>query len=162
MKISMILICIGLYIGGEGSCESKAQRSTPEGNLVYAESIGNSVEYQKNQELRYEVLKVSCSANENCSVIAFCNPTLFNKDDMKKIARKLSNDFKNKKVVNVHLFDVKGVAESYSKGTRSLGDLQYERRGWYLRTDDREFLLFFPDSNRKEKPISIKLNRKTD
>lgn len=156
MKICILMICLCFYGVGEQSCKSKIQDSKSEKNRNNDGKVLNNVE---TQEPEYEVLKVGCTEDEKCIVIAYCDPTLFNEAGMEKIAEKLSIDFREKKVVNVNLFDERERAKAYAKGTRNLGDLQNERRGWYLRTDDREFLLFFPDPTRQGKPISIKPKR---
>jgi hypothetical protein len=65
------------------------------------------------------------------------------------------NDFEAKKVINVNIFDRRDLAKSYAEGTRNLGSIQDERRGWYLRKDKTEFLLYFPDPTLRGKPVSL-------
>ena len=113
--------------------------------------------YRSKDKAEYEVLKVACSKDGNCGVIIYCDPSSFNEKDMTRIGERLSQQFREKIVVNANLFDSRDIARSYANGTRSLGDLQVERRGWYLRTADREFLLFTPDPAKSNEQISIKL-----
>lgn len=157
MKICILLLCLCFYAGVEKSCKSKAQHSRPENNLT---NVGTATNGSQTQEPKYEILDVGCTPDEKCVVIAYCDAALFNREDMEKIAEKLSIEFEKKKVVNVNLFDKKDLARAYTKGIPSPRELQYDRRGWYLRTDDREFLLFFPDPARRGKQISIKLKKR--
>lgn len=156
MKISIILICLCLLGVGERACKSKAQNSRPENHRTDMPTV---MKESETKEPKYEVLMNSCTEDENCMVIAYCDPDFFNTKDMEKLVEKLSIDFKKKKVVNVNLFDNKDLARAYAKGIPSPRELQYDRRGWYLRTDDREFLLFFPDPARRGKQISVKPKR---
>ena len=153
MKTFILLICLCFYGLGEQSCNSKAQNSKSEKpNNNNKNILSNS----ETQEQEYEILDIGCTEDERCIVIAYCPPTLFNKEDMEKIVEKLSVQFNEKKLVNVNLFDKRDIAEAYAKGIRDLGGLSNERRGWYFRNDNKEFLLFFPDGIIRNKPVSVK------
>jgi hypothetical protein len=156
MKITLITICICFYIFADGSC--KGQVREPQSNVD--PNPRKSVPRNSNRQVAdYEIISAGCSQDQKCLVIAFCDPKLFTQEGMERIAWGLSNEFKDKTVVNVNLFDKRDLAKSYAKGTRSLGDLQNERRGWYLRTKDREFLLFSPNPANQGKLISVKPKR---
>ncbi len=105
----------------------------------------------------FEVLKVKCTKDESCIAFVYCDSKLFNERDMERIGMKLSRRFGNKRVINANLFDDKEIAEAYIKGVRGLGGIQVERRGWYLRFDDREFILFSPDPTNRDSQTAIKL-----
>lgn len=120
------------------------------------ENSGPHSELLNSQKL-VEVLHVGCTDDEKCVVIAFTNDKHFNEADMRKAAEELSEIFEDKNVVNVDIFDRKDLAEAYVKGVRNIGQSAAERRGWYLKMPDREFLLFFPDREREKKQIAVKL-----
>ncbi len=80
---------------------------------------------------------------------------------METVAKILSEQFRSMNVVNVSIFDKKGLAESYAKGTRNMGNLSSERRGWYLRTDEQEFLQYLPDGAAQNEPAIILLSPKS-
>lgn len=154
MKNFIILTCICFFSFSNNYCKDKSW------NIKSSIPVNNSeqtIEISRKQNPSYEIISTNCSKDKKCVVIVFCPPDSFVKGEMEKIALKFSSEFKDKKVVNINLFDNKDIAESYAKGTRNLGDLQNERRGWYLRTNDKEFLLFFPNSQERNKVESIKL-----
>lgn len=159
MKLFILLICLSLSLIGDKTCKSKKE-------YPKSERYGNRQELKtdaaRSFKMEYEILMNSCSKDQNCIVIVFCDPAFFNEEDMKNIVEEFSADFSDKRVVNLSLFDDEDIAKAYAAGTRNLGNLQNERRGWYVRTEDTEFLLFFPDSDRRGKQLVVKPTNSDD
>lgn len=153
MKTYIICAFIFLLLSDD-ACRSRAQVS--EDNRKPRSLDGRLQKMSEMPDVSYEIIMSNCEPSESCIVIAYCDPIFFNESDMKHISESISRDFKDSSVVNLSLFDKKELAESYAKGTRNLGALQQERRGWYFRQGNKEFLLFYPDSNRRSKPISVR------
>lgn len=159
IKTYLLLVCLCVYGLGKHSYNGKAQNSGLEKHENNAE---NFLSGRKTQRPKYEVLDVGCTKDERCIVIAFCDPAFFSKETMEKIAEKLSIEFRKKKIVNVNLFDKRDIAKAYAKGTRELGGIPRERRGWYFRSSEKEFLLFSPDENNHDELISVKPKQKNE
>lgn len=150
MRVAFFLIFSLLQWVSSESCKRHSSAEPVNVNSINAVSRDG----QKPNEL-CEILKSGCNANRKCVVIAYCAPKLFSRQNMTHVMHYFSSEFKNQLVVNVSLFDNLGVASSYVEGTRNLGNLQNERRGWYVRTSEREFLMFFRDPVNRGKPVIL-------
>lgn len=141
LGVFFIYFCLA---GGTG-CEFRVQ------------SQGNQPDRPNIAQDAYELLHIGCSSNGNCTLIIYATPSLFDQEGMSRIAKTLSTKYKDKGVVNANLFDTRSVAMAYVAGNRSLGDLQNERRGWYVRTKKKEFLLFFADPTNRTRTSVVKI-----
>jgi hypothetical protein len=144
MKTLTLLIYLSFSFVGDGGCNSSAQNKREQPG----QQVGNA-------EIVF--LKMVCSDDHKCVVIAFCDPALFTKENMTRIAKKVSERFEKRAVVNISIFDNKSLAEGYADGVGNLAEIQRDRRAWYLRTAQKEFLLFLPDTEKPDNYVSINL-----
>jgi hypothetical protein len=94
--------------------------------------------------------------------MVYLEEKFFNRKDMKEVAIQLSNQFKDKAVINVYIFDDMELAKAHIAGNRDPRELQYDRRGWYARYDDQEVMLFNPNKKKRNKVIRINLKQEIE
>jgi hypothetical protein len=111
------------------------------------------------QNGKYEILGKGCSKLDPCLVTIYLGARFFNEKNMKEIANQLSLQFKDKKVINVDIFDDKELAIAHVTNNAEPQERQLDRRGWYFRYNNQEVLLFKPDKKDQSKFIRINLKQ---
>src|SRR5690606_28483468 len=104
-------------------------------------------------------LNLKCSENGACMGIAVTAAVHFNEEKLRTIATELSRSFRDKKVVNVSLFDDGETAAAFAEGVRNIAEIQNDRRAWYHKSAEKEVFLYFLHPTNREKPKLIDLRK---
>jgi hypothetical protein len=102
--------------------------------------------------LDYRVLRVGCTKNNKCMAVAVVKPKHFNRVDIERLGRGLSERYKEKATITVLLFDDLKIARGFVEGKREWRDHQIDGRGKYFRSSSEEYIQFPPI---KAKPFDL-------
>lgn len=144
IRIIAVFFILSFTSVGDRYCVSRAQTSECDKKITLSE---RSASLRKGD---FEILKSYCTDDGKCIVIAYSKAETFNRDGMNLIATEISVRYRDSKVVNVSLFDDREMASSYAQGIGDPRELASDRRAWFLKFDGKEFLLFYPDRERKQ------------
>lgn len=105
----------------------------------------------------YRILKEGCTDGDKCLAIAVVNPKHFNRADMERLGRLLSEKYKSKVAMTVLLFDDAMVAQAFADGKREFRDHELVGRGKYIRSEAKEFISYPPKKGNPFNSVTINL-----
>lgn len=106
-------------------------------------------------EAHYKIRSEYCSTTNKCIVLAYVEPTRFDKANMQKLAGELTGKYKDKAIVNFNIFDDEKLIDAFLNGKRSPSQIHIDRRAYFLHNVDCGGLLFYKSEENKLKVIRL-------
>jgi len=144
-KVRVIIIFLFIFFIAENiGCFAQKQSDTKS-----AESKENSKQSNATK-IPYEVVGTICTEENVCYLIVYLDRKHFNGKDLLELIENATEGFKDKKGLTISFFDDLELAKSFASGKRDGINLSSDRRGWYIRAGNTEFLIFSPCSRKKK------------
>jgi hypothetical protein len=103
---------------------------------------------------RYKIRSEYCKDNK-CFVRAYVAPKDYCEANLQKLATELAEEYKDKEIVHLFVFDDEEIIEAYLKGVREPINKSYDTRAHFVHKSGCGDMLFYKSENDKVKLIKI-------